>query len=183
MPSQFCSTNLLPKQIADIHRSLKFGDSRKVNEKEWESTYHKQYDSTVRVPPSLDTIANSMMRPPHQYTTGYVLTGLSREAIQELREQLLSSRGIEGARQAESILKGADPSGLGLLARSDFVKCMELLGVSLSRHHMEEIMQQFGVDRIATTRAVDYYDFLCGALPEVYNTPCEDDHHSCLSNH
>ena len=77
MPSQFYGTPLLPKPMQEAHRTLKLGDSRRVNEQDWDTLYHDDYNTSVRIPISLETLKTQTERSPHRHTSGYILTSIS----------------------------------------------------------------------------------------------------------
>ena len=47
--------------------------------------------------------------------------------------------------QAATIFKDADPGKLGIVSRAAFARCLELAGIRLSIHELDDMAEKFGV--------------------------------------
>mmetsp|Transcript_29337 Transcript_29337/g.75852 ORF Transcript_29337/g.75852 Transcript_29337/m.75852 type:complete len:190 (-) Transcript_29337:102-671(-) len=178
MPNQFVRPNQLPPVLQQLKYSLKLGDEKRSGcERDWDTTYDETINLTVRAPSSKKTpLAAAKLR---YYSTGFVLTDTQRDAVEEVREQVFLRRVWESlpldctasdkAKEAANVFHAADEAKLGILARDRFIECLEGLGVYLSRHDMNALVDKFAIERIACIRAVDYIEFICKVLPEAYN--------------
>uniref|UniRef100_A0A061QY70 EF-hand domain-containing protein n=1 Tax=Tetraselmis sp. GSL018 TaxID=582737 RepID=A0A061QY70_9CHLO len=167
MPSQFCRTNLLPRPLQDIHCSIKLADLRRRPETEWSSTYDEEFNLKAPAAPALETMA--VRRP--LYTTGYVLTPITKTAAQEIRSQVFPDNETK-AREIKFLFKELDVAGLGLVSRVEFASVIENAGLRISPHNLKDLMNHYGTERVSTLRVVNYVDFLCEVLPEAYNKAC-----------